>query len=677
MLIKVSLQDNETNTVFLFFVCCIIYQKGIYMNTEKLYTLSEKADKILQSDIQTKDLKKITEEVKTIINENPNGYIGIAQINPRLGDLKYNSKKIGKYISYATSIGLDTLIFPELSLVGYPLEDTIKRHPIIVKESIKWLNELARLTKETTTIVGFIEPDTEREKYYNSLAIMKNGTIMSTVRKSVIPAFSSFNDNKYFTPASEENKNFTINHTKYNLTINEECYSDKIISIEGSTNPLTNIDENNTDILVNCSAIPTNTHNLYFVETTLSNFSKNHSIYSILVNQVGSIDNISFQGSSKVFDKNGKLLARAKEFEEHLLIVNPTKNIGKIYPSSESDTKKEFSLDYEDILEKTYKTVIQGIKDYFNKNGIKRACLGLSGGLDSTVCAVLLVDALGKENVFGISMPSKITSNESRSDAEILAKNLNINYVEMPIKEIVKTTKDVFKELFSKVEQKWDYRYKKSFTTDNIQARTRAMYLWGISNEFESCIPIATSDKSEAYMGYATINGDMSGGFAPIADITKTKLFALARWLNKNRTEKNVIPDTVIKKRPGAELAIDERTGKPLIAEDALMPYEFLDEAIWRLENKHESYNEMLTSKFIYETTHTITIEEKKEWLNKFFKRKSNALYKGSIMPPSVTIDSLGINKYNYKQPITSSHINYKEINEAEIKDTLKNCIIQ
>ena len=323
-------------------------------------------------------------------------------------------------------------------------------------------------------------------------------------------------------------------------------------------------------------------------------------------------------------------------------------------------------------MERTYKTIVQGIKDYFKKTGFKRAVLGLSGGLDSTVCAVLLADALGKENVFGISMPSKITSSESKSDAEKLANNLGINFTEAPIKDMVETTSNCLTKLFATVENSWDCRYKQSFTMDNIQARSRAMFLWGISNEFASCLPIATSDKSELYMGYATINGDMSGGFAPIADVPKTKLFALARWLNSNREVKNAIPEAIILKKPGAELAIDPKTGKPLIAEDALMPYEFLDEVIWRIENKKEHYYDMLESKFLYETKNEVSKEQKIQWLDKIYRRMATALYKWSILPPSVIVDSRSINKYDYKQPITSSRINYKGLSEKVIAEKIK-----
>ena len=220
--------------------------------------------------------------------------------------------------------------------------------------------------------------------------------------------------------------------------------------------------------------------------------------------------------------------------------------------------------------------------------------------------------------------------------------------------DMFKTNKEALDKVFSEVETKWQDRFQASLTQDNIQARSRAMILWGISNEFPKTLPIATSDKSELYMGYATINGDMSGGFAPIADVTKTKLFALARWLNKNRLERNAIPEAILTKPPGAELAIDPNTGKPLLAEDALMPYEFLDEVIWRLENLHQCKDEMLLETFLYEEKHNLPKATKIAWLDKFFRRMQTALFKWSIMPPAPIVDARSINKTEYNQPITS-----------------------
>ena len=663
---------------------------------ERIYKLSEEYD-------NGADAKVIEKELKELLRPFKKGSIGLAQINPIAGNIEYNAKKVVKYITHAQNIGLDLVVFPELVLMGYPIEDTIDRHPIIVEENIKWLKEIAKITTSTTAIVGFVEPrkydHLTGKKYFNSVAVLQNGKISGIIRKSLLPTYSEFNDYRYIEPSpvvgsqkpetlgyfdenSIENcpKTNEINGLKYGISICEDCWNNKEFFNDTtlySIDPIEELAQENPDVFINCSASPTRAKKEQLKHNMLSFISKKYKTPIVYVNQVGAIDNSSFDGSSRVFDKNGKLLARAKSFTEQFLIVNPHQNLGKIYPLTKGLEKtlteaKIYTLQYEPDLERTYKTIVQGIRDYFNKTGFKRAVLGLSGGLDSTVCAVLLADAIGAENVFGVSMPSKITSKESKTDAEKLANNLGINFTEAPIKDMVETTNNCLQDLFKTVEDKWNCRYKQSFTMDNIQARSRAIFLWGISNEFDRCLPIATSDKSELYMGYATINGDMSGGFAPIADVPKTKLFALARWLNKNRTVKDAIPEAIILKKPGAELAIDPKTGKPLIAEDALMPYEFLDEVIWRIENKKEHYYDMLESEFLYEKSNTVSKEQKIEWLNKFYRRMSTALYKWSILPPSVIVDSRSINKYDYKQPITSSGINYKGLSESEISQKIE-----
>ena len=542
------------------------------------------------------------EELKSFTyNQN---FIGIAQINPVAGNLEYNFSKIMEFVEIANQLGLSAIVFPKYSLLGDKLTDFVNRYPFIIDENKKYLDKLAKSSSNSAIIVDFIDND----KTFKT-AILRNGKIENILEQDMISS-------KYINDGVE--------------------------------------------FLIKPVAIPSRTNTEELRQNNLVHLSKETKRPIAEVNRVGAIDNNSYGGASCVYDENGVLIARAKSFEEQLLIVNPVEKIGKIYEALPTIPPKEFTLDYEWDLERTYKTVVQAIRDYFCKCGIKRAVLGLSGGLDSTVCAVLLVDALGKENVYGVSMPSKLTSQESKSDAFELAQNLGIGFTECSIKPMFETCNECFDSLFVEVEKTWSGRFKQSFTPDNIQARSRAMYLWGIANEFESCVPIATSDKSEAYMGYATINGDMSGGFAPIVDITKTKLFALARWMNKNRAVKNVIPESVLLKRPGAELAIDPKTGKTLCAEDALMPYEFLDEIIWRVENKHQTYQELLDSEFIYEKKNNISRQQKIEWLDKFYRRMSSALYKGYIMPPSVIVETETINKTAYSQPITSGKINYR-----------------
>ena len=660
---------------------------------QNLYELSEIADKRFShgEDIP----QNIIDGVRRIVSDG--GYIGMAQINPIAGNIEYNAKKIAKYIKYASRIGLDCVVFPELALMGYPIEDTIDRHPIIVDENIKWLKGLAKITVGTTALVGFVEPrkkDAEGKKYFNSVAILRDGKIQGIVRKSLLPNYSEFNDYRYIEPSpvvgvqpaetlgcfdKDSIQNVPKIYEKFGISICEDCWNNKEFFEKHlyEKDPIEELAQENPEIFINCSASPTRAKKEQLKHNMLSFVANKYKTPIVYVNQVGAIDNSSFDGSSRVFGSNGELIARAKSFEEQFLIVNPKKGIGKIYPLTKGLDKslteqKVFTLEYESDLERTYKTIIQGIRDYFKKCGFKRAVLGLSGGLDSTVCAVLMADAIGKENVFGILMPSHITSKESKYYAENICHNLGINFTEASIRPMIDTTTECLNDLFKTVETKWDGRYKTSFTPDNIQARSRAMFLWGISNEFSSCIPIATSDKSELYMGYATINGDMSGGFAPIADVPKTKLFAFARWLNANREQKDAIPEAIILKKPGAELAIDPKTGKPLIAEDALMPYKFLDEIIWRVENKNEGYQDLLQTKFVYETHNEVSIEQKTEWIDKFFRRMSTALYKWSILPPSVIVESRSINKYDYRQPITSARINYKGVSEETVESVLE-----
>lgn len=635
------------------------------------------------------------------IEHNTQNTIFMAQLNPMPGNVEENAKKVMACIKKAQDSNADLVVFPELTLMGYPIMDTIDRHPVIVEENVKWLKEIAKLTGKTHAIVGFVEPrngEVIGKRYFNAVAVLGEGRIKAVVRKSLLPTYSEFNDYRYFEPSpvvgcqpAEHLGNFgaekiikndgliEINGMKYAISICEDGWNDK----DFFTNPMYELDpvevlaQSKPDVIINCSASPTRTKKEQLKHNMLSFVAKKYSKPLIYVNQVGAIDDISFDGSSRMYSAQGELMARAKSFEENLAPVN-VKTGGIIEPLTKGLEKtlteqKVFSLNYEPDLERTYKTIIQGITDYFRKNGLKRAVLGLSGGLDSTVSAVLLADALGAENVFGVSMPSIISSQESHDDAKELAQNLGINFAVAPIKEMVSTINEQLNPLFDRVNADWgDCRYSESYVQDNVQARSRATLLWGIANEFCATIPIATSDKSELYMGYATINGDMSGGFAPIADVPKTKLFAFARWLNQNREVKNAIPELIILKPPGAELAINPETGEHLKAEEALMPYEFMDEVIWRIENKHESYHDMIDSTFLYETKENVSHELKKEWLDKFYKRMATALYKWSILPPSVIVESRSINKGDYRQPITSGKIDYKGQTLEEISKKLR-----
>lgn len=613
--------------------------------------------------------KETVQRLKPLINKDT---IALAQVDPVVCDIEYNFNKAKVYIEWANELKLGAIVFPELFLMGYPVFDIIDRFPSIVEKNIEYLEKLAKLTGNTKVLMGFCEFNRFYigKRYFNSVAVLQNKKIEKIIRKTLLPVYSEFNDARYFQSAEFNPKDriVEIGNNTAAIVICEESWADKDF-FDTPVYGFDPVDEivktQKPDIIINCSSSPTRTKKEQLLNNMLSFVSKKHKTPIVYVNQVGAVDSIVFSGSSRCYNSDGEIIARAKSFEEQFFLFSmparkPAKsNLNHIFslPSGLEQSLKEqkaFSLDYEPDLERTYLTIINSIRDYFRKNGFERAVLGISGGLDSSVCTVLLSDALGNKNVYAISMPSKITSEESKSDAKELCKNLGVNYLEIPINEMVEISNKTFNQVFRGIEKKWEGRFEKPFTMDNIQARSRAMILWGISNEFSKTIPIATSDKSELYMGYATINGDMSGGFAPVADVTKTKLFALARWLNSNRVIKDVIPRTIINKRPGAELAIDPKTEKPLLAEDALMPYEFLDEIIWRIENLHQTKDVMLKEWFLYEQRNNITNKQKTEWIDKFYSRVQKALFKWSIMPPSPIVDARSINKTEYNQPITS-----------------------
>ncbi|MBQ8635736.1 NAD(+) synthase [bacterium] len=544
----------------------------------------------------------------------------IAQINSIPGDIEYNKNKIIENIKKALDKEVDLIIFPEVAIYGYHNDSMIKKFPYILSQIRSALIQICDLNLAIDILVGY--PEIENNKVKSSFAFISRGEI------KLVKQFK--HQNKIFKIASKND-------------IDEEVFSP------------------GADYLICAFSTFSRTNREYFRAEALKNFARRQNKKCIYVNRVGADDELVYDGLSRMYDENGNLLALAKAFEEDLLVIDYKQGgeIADIPKEYNLKTNVEsFSLNYENDLERTYNSIIFGIKEYFSKNGFKQAVLGLSGGLDSTICAVLLADALGTENVLGVSMPSRLTSDGSKNDAYELAKNLGINFIEAPIKNYHDAFSNGFGEVFNKVSSKWCNRYTKSFTEDNIQARSRAMILWGIANEFGSTLPIATSDKSECYMGYATINGDMSGGFAPIADVCKTKLFALARWMNENRNKKNAIPESVILKPPGAELAIDSKTGETLKAEDALMPYEFLDEVIWRIENLNQSINNMMQEDFLYEKKYMLDSATKQAWLDKFFKRMKFALYKWYIIPPFIVVDSKSINRIEYSQPIVSN-INY------------------
>lgn len=584
--------------------------------------------------------------------------IVLAQIDTIAGNIKINAEKIINCIEKAKENNSDLIIFPELALMGYPFGDIFVRHKSIIERQLQALDQIAEKTQNITALVGFAEPtkDANKKPFYNSVAVLQNGKIVNIVRKRLLPNYSEFNDYRYFEPSDSVSQILELNGEKYGILVCEDSFNDKSFFKEEciyDVDPVAELMKQKPETLINCSCSPSRTGKEYIKNALFSSIAKKYGVNYIYVNQAGYADNLCFDGTSRIYNKNGELTLRAKSFEEDFVITENFQGIINELPQGmqEKVEVENFKLDYTNDLDRTYKSIIFGIQEYFRKNGFKKAVLGLSGGLDSSICAVLLADALGKENVWGISMPSRITSSESKNDAKILAENLGIHFFEVPLAEGIDATKAMLNFAFGNVDTE---KYEKSTTIENLQARLRATILWSVSNEHKQMLPIATSDKSEAYIGYATVNGDMSGGFAPIADVTKTKLFALGDFLNKNREQKNVIPQAILEKPPGAELKINPKTGKTVCAEEENMPYEFLDEIIWFVENLGYGFNDLMEHKFYYEIKHSLSIEQKEEWIRKYFWKSKCAVYKWHIIPPSVVVDMHSINSVEYRQPIIS-----------------------
>lgn len=649
----------------------------------------------------------LNETLKKYFGPRGQGYIALGQINTTPGDLAGNAKKIMTYLTTAEQLGLDLIAFPELALMGYPPRDVIVRYPFLVEENLKWLQAIAARTGATYALVGFVESRSLDEnqrrigkEYYNAMAVLGHGKIQAIVRKCLLPTYNEFEDYRQFefSPVSGAQPPETlagnniglqtelrdgglirIHGHDYGLSICEDMWNDADFFQNPlyEKDPVSELAAHHPDVLLNISASPTRSRKEQMKHNLCSHLARKHQTPLVYVNQVGTVDEIAFDGASRMHDATGRLIARAKSFEEQFLIVNPLKAEGAIAPlpvglEQTLTAPKVFNAYDTTDLGRTYQCLIQGIRDYFGKTGFDKAVIGLSGGLDSSVTVVLLADALGPENVLGVGMPSTITPESNRSDAKILAGNLGIHWAEIPIATMIPPFEAGLESIRHSVETCWGPVDQHSNASDNIQAISRATILRQLGNTFRA-LPVATSDKSEFYLGYATVNGDMSGALAPIGDLPKTKVRALAHWMNQNRPESAkihpfVLPEALIARPSGADLKQDPVTGQLVTAEDELMPYEFADEIIWRIESLRQSAQAMLSARFQYEEKYKLAPAQKADWLRKFFERMPRAVFKWFIAPPILVVEGNGsIAKTDYHHPIVAGQIRWQGHSEAEI----------
>ncbi len=638
------------------------------------------------------------------------GVLASLQWNLVAGDVAGNEKVVMLAMQFAEAIGVDVLVLPEQTLLGYPLRDMLLRFPKLVKDNEAALARLAQASAHTRTFVGFAERRYDLEAgwgqawgkpYYNSVAILGDGMVQGVVRKSLLPNYHEFEDARVFEASEtfgvqrdsflspplkgegvrqearqgegfdplDAYGNISIHGRKIAVTVCEDLWAKEPNQHPWyKQNVVYALMQGHPDLLVNLSSSPSRAGKEYRRQTLLSDVAKQHQTPILYVNQVGAVDELIFDGGSRLVGSDGQVLSRSHLFETQLSLhhlSDPTfhhqENWLADVEKSQRSSPEDFFEPYDTSdLPRTYAALVCGIRDYFVKCGFTRAILGLSGGLDSAVNAVLVADALGAENVLAFSFPSELTPEDNKSDAFQLAKNLGIGWVEIPITTMQSAFLGGIDSQRKALESLWGKASSESFAQDNVQAMSRATLLRLIGNEYHA-LPIATSDKSEFYMGYATVNGDMSGALAPLGDVCKTKVRALARWLNTHHTTKNVIPEAVVERPSGADLAVNPETGKLLTAEEALMPYEVIDELIWRIEAHGMEAKALEGIVWSWELKNGVLGDEQKSaWVSKFFKRMQTSVFKWWVAPPMLIVDGNGtLAKSAYHHVITTNRTVY------------------
>ncbi len=465
--------------------------------------------------------------------------IAAAQLNPIVGDISGNTRRVIDWIGQARDkLKSDLIVFPELTLTGYPPEDLLLR-PDVFEMVEQSLQEIAKSTKNLTTIVG--APIRERGKVFNAAIVLKDGKIQARYDKQCLPNYGVFDEQRYF-QAGHQPLIINVNERKIGITICEDIWFED--SAKQSKDA-------GAELIVNLNGSPFHTGKQAEREAVLVARAAETNLPIIYVNQVGGQDELIFDGGSMLIDSAGQITYLAPRFEEALSPVDYHAD-GSL---STSVTIKH--TDNKEAL--TYDALVCATRDYIHKNGFKGAVIGLSGGIDSSLTLAIAVDALGADNVQAVMMPSEYTSQLSLDEAARQAETMGISYSLLPITAMQDAFKTTLADEFTGL--------KNDTTEENLQARIRGVLLMAISNK-KGYLLLTTGNKSEMAVGYATLYGDMAGGFAPLKDVSKTCVFALSRFRN---TRGEVIPQKVIDRPPSAELAPDQKD------EDSLPPYDVLD----------------------------------------------------------------------------------------------------
>lgn len=581
--------------------------------------------------------------------------VGIAQINSTVGDLEGNTVKMLDSINRARNFGVDLLTFPELAISGYPPYDLVYKQEFIDKE-LRSLKEIVHHSDSITVITGFVDIDHYEDSLYNAAAIIHDGRLIDVYHKKNLSAFGGYDENSYF-KKGDKSVVYQISGVPVGITISTDLLYNPCIV------------DNRAKVIINISSYPYYMEETDIKEKILTTRAKDSTAVLIHNNMVGSQDGIIFDGYSKIIDEDGSIIARGRQFNEDFIVedINIDKiskkrlhlhrNIKKqkitedlIFKTVSSEQmildkpKIKIKKDTEDKTERgissiieIYNALVLGTRDYVVKNGFKKVVLGLSGGIDSSLVATIAVDALGKDNVIGVTMPSVYTSVQSLDDAKTLAGNIGIELFEISIDKIYTQYLDQIRPYFERSET--------DKTEENIQSRIRGNLLMALSNKF-GWLVLVSSNKSEIATGYTTLYGDMAGGFSVISDVYKSMVYELARYRNEievsenSKTNRKIIPDSIIKKEPSAELRDGQKDT------DTLPPYDILDPILKEYIDRDRSVDDIIRMGFDRDTVRLVVDLVKK---NEFKRRQA---------PPGVKITRRSFGS-GWRMPLTNR---FKEI---------------
>jgi NAD+ synthase (glutamine-hydrolysing) len=517
--------------------------------------------------------------------------IGLLQLNSTVGDFAANRQKLLAGCEKARALGAEFVIAPELFLCGYPPRDLLLRADF-VQANLAALAETAKSIGPIPLCVGCVDENSERpgRALRNSAAVLQNGKIIWRTHKSLLPTYDVFDEDRYFEPAKSATP-FEFNGRKFGITICEDIWNDEDFWPERlyRRDPIKELIGQGAEIILNISASPWHDGKEKTRLAMLQRVARDERVPLAQVNLVGANDELIFDGHSVALNSRGEVIALGKGFEEEIFVADLSFSRSRgdeaqIEKESETPYVVSYKFEFPPREQQIFSALSLGIRDYVHKCGFKSVIVGLSGGIDSALVAVLAAEALGPDKVLGISMPARYSSEGSLSDAEALAKNLGIRYEVLPIELVFQSVEKQLAKVFAGT--------RPNEAEENVQSRLRGVTLMALSNKFGALV-LTTGNKSEMAVGYCTLYGDMCGALAVIADVFKTDIYKLARWVNSDHAsragrEREIIPAASITKPPSAELRPDQKD------QDSLPPYETLDQILDAYVVKNLSKEEII-----------------------------------------------------------------------------------